>query len=91
VANSDQRLHSIAAALEECRTDLVRSSNSETAQLVSLAILQLRMKINRIGDAELRDLCDAMAPDDQAAESSLDPELPPDQRRHPSTLLKLVK
>jgi hypothetical protein len=90
VANSDQRLHSIAATLEECRTALVGSSNPETAQLVSLAILQLRMKINRIGDAELRDLCDAMTPEDQTAEMSLDPELPPDQS-HPSTRLKLVK
>jgi hypothetical protein len=90
VANSDQRLRSIAATLEECRTALVGSNNPETAQLVSLAILQLRMKINRIGDAELKDLCDAMTPDDQAAEMLLDPELPPD-RRHPSTRLKLVK
>jgi hypothetical protein len=91
VANSEQRLHAIAATLEECRTALTGSDNPETAQLVSLAILQLRMKINRIGDAELRAMCDAMTPDDPAAEMSPDPELSPDRRRRPSTLLKLVK
>jgi hypothetical protein len=86
LANSDQRLHAIAATLEECRAALIASSNLETAQLVGLAILQLRMKLNRIGDAELKALCDAITPDDHEAETSLDPESP-----RPSVLLKLVK
>src|SRR4030088_324374 len=44
VANSEERLHSILATLEECRAALVVSANRETAQLVSVAILELRMK-----------------------------------------------
>ena len=32
----------------------------ETAQLVSVAILDLRMKLNQIGDAELKALCEEM-------------------------------
>ncbi len=91
VANSEQRLQAIAATLEECHAALIGSSNPETAQLVSLAILQLRMKINRIGDAELKALCDAMTPDDEEAETSTDQKLSPDQRQNTSALLKLVK
>jgi hypothetical protein len=91
VANSEERLHVILATLEQCRAGLIDSSNRETAQLVSVAILELRMKLNRITDQELRALCDAMVPDD-ATEGSLDPKSsqgahPP--RRRP--LLKLVK
>jgi hypothetical protein len=47
------------------------------------------MKLNRITDQELRALCDAMVPDDAAAERSQDPKSPHGPRRRP--LLKLVK
>src|SRR6202012_578519 len=43
VASSEQRLHSVLATLEECQAVLVASTHRETAQLVSVAILQLRM------------------------------------------------
>jgi hypothetical protein len=92
VANSEERLHVILATLEQCRAGLIDSSNRETAQLVSVAILELRMKLNRITDQELRALCDAMVPDDAAAERLQDPKsphLPHGPRRRP--LLKLVK
>jgi hypothetical protein len=89
VANSEERLHLILATLEQCRAGLIDSSNRETAQLVSVAILELRMKLNRITDQELRALCDAMVPDDVAAERSQDPKSPHGPRRRP--LLKLVK
>lgn len=89
MANSEERLQLILATLEECRAGLVDSSHRETAQLVSVAILELRMKLNRITDSELRALCDAMVPDDAAAERSQDPRSPHGQRRRP--LLKLVK
>ena len=92
VANSEERLHLILATLEQCRAGLIESSNRETAQLVSVAILELRMKLNRITDQELRALCDAMVPDDAAAERSQDPKSPHGPhgpRRRP--LLKLVK
>jgi hypothetical protein len=61
-------------------------SDRETALLVSVAILELRMKLNRIEDAELKALCDAILPE-ETAEQSQEPKPPP--RRRP--LLKLVK
>jgi hypothetical protein len=90
VANSEQRLHSVLATLEECQAVLVASSSRETAQLVSLAILQLRMKLNRIADSDLKMLCDAIA-DQGPAEKSHVPIPPQAQRRSSTALLKLVK
>jgi hypothetical protein len=79
-------MHSVLASLEQCRVALVEVSDRETALLVSVAILELRMKLNRIEDAELKALCDAML--DEVAEQRLqEPKSP--QRRRP--LLKLVK
>src|ERR1700689_4500208 len=68
VANSDERAQSILTALEQCQTALVASGNRETAQLVSVAILELRIKLNRIADSELKALCDAMVRDVTSAE-----------------------
>jgi hypothetical protein len=87
VTNSEERLQVILATLEQCRAGLIDSSNRETAQLVSVAILELRMKLNRITDEELKALCDAMVPDDAVVERLQYPKAPP--RRRP--LLKLVK
>jgi hypothetical protein len=89
VANSEARWQSILATLEECRAALIDSSDRETAHLVSVAILQLRMKLNRIADSDLKALCDAMLPDEAPAESSQQAKSPQAQRRRP--LLKLVK
>ena len=89
MANSEARLHAILATLEECRAGLLASTSRETAELVSVAILELRMKLHRIGDSELKALCDAMLPDDVSAERPHDPRSPQGQRRRP--LLKLVK
>jgi hypothetical protein len=50
---------------------------------VSVAILQLRMKINRIADSELKALCDAMILDDGSS--------PQGQRQRSAPVLKLVK
>ncbi|MBU6457118.1 MAG: hypothetical protein KGQ48_06210 [Bradyrhizobium sp.] len=60
VPHSERRSHSVLAVLEKCRAALLLNADPETAQLLSLAILQLRMKLNRIGDTELKALCDAM-------------------------------
>jgi hypothetical protein len=87
VANSDEALRSVLAALEECRAVLTESGNRDTALLVSLAVLELQMKLNRIADSELKALCDAMLPDDGPAESSQNSKLLQERR----TLLKLVK
>ena len=85
VANSEQRLHAVLATLEECRDVLAANAQRETAQLVSVAILQLRMKVHQIADSELKALCDAMTPDDGP------PERSQGQRRRSSAMLKLVK
>jgi hypothetical protein len=89
VANSDERLYSILSTLEQCRAGLIDGAHEDTAHLVSVAILELRMKLNRIADSELRALCDAMVGDDGPAQRSLDPKSPQGQRRRP--FLKLVK
>ena len=67
MANSEERLRSILATLEQCRAGLIASADRETAQLVSVAILELRMKLNRVAHSELKALCDAMLPDDAPA------------------------
>lgn len=89
MANSEARLRSILATLEECRDALIHSSDRETALLVSVAVLELRMKLNRIADSDLRALCDAMLPDEAPAERSQQAKSQQAQRRRP--LLKLVK
>ncbi len=89
MANSEARLHSILATLEECRDALIDNSDRETALLVWVAILELRMKLNRITDSELKALCDAMLPDEAPAEGSQQAKSPQTQRRQP--LLRLVK
>jgi hypothetical protein len=91
VANSEQRLHSVLATLEECRAVLIAGTDQETALLVSVAILQLRMKLHGIADSELKALCDTMMADDEPAERSRVPVSPQGQPRRPPTLLKLVK
>lgn len=94
VANSEKQLHSVLAKLGECRAALI-GSNREAAQLVSVAILQLRMKLNRIADVELKALCDAMMPNAVPAKQSHSQKSPlaqgPGPRRRPPALLKLVK
>ena len=85
--NSDERLLSVLATLEECRAALASGGNPETAHLVSVAILDLRMKLNRITDAELRALCDEISPVDATIDKTRDSK--PPLRRRP--LLRLVK
>jgi hypothetical protein len=87
VANSGEQLQAIVTALEQCRATLAGNGNPETAQLVSLAILQLQMKVNGIAEAELKALCDAMTPPEAPAEGARGPK----SRRRPPAPLKLVK
>lgn len=88
MAHSNERLYPVLTRLEECRGLLIDSGDRETALLVSVAILDLRMKLHRIADSELKGLCDAMTPA-EPARRSLDSKSPHGQRRLP--LLKLVK
>ena len=89
VANSEERLRAVLATLEDCRVVLIDGGHRETALLVSVAILDLRMKLHRIDDAELKALCEAIAPDGAFRPSSPDSKPLQGQRRPP--LLKLVK
>jgi len=72
--------------LEECQSVLAASGKRDSAHLVSVAALDVRMKLNRIGDAELKLLCDAMTARELAgdrpheARSSLAPPLRPPLR-----------
>ena len=85
MVNSEEHLLSVLETLEECRAALRESGRDETAQLVSVAILDLRMKLNQIGDAELKLLCDEI----MRAEEEGSSDGRPAQRRHP--LLRVVK
>jgi hypothetical protein len=71
VADSDEQLLSVLASLEECRAALRASGKDDTAQLVAVAILDLRMKLGRVADSELKALCDEimLAADERARES----------------------
>jgi hypothetical protein len=91
VANSDERLRSVLATLEGCQAVLIDSTSRETAQLVSVAILQLRMKLNQVAESELKALCDAMHPALGPVERSQHPKTPPGRRPPASAMLKLVK
>ena len=86
--NSEERLQAILATLDECRAALVRNGRPETSKLVSLAILDLRIALSRTSDSDLRALCDAIAPEEEVADRSTDPNPPDGQRR---AALKLVK
>ncbi|MEI9925272.1 MAG: hypothetical protein WDN50_18855 [Bradyrhizobium sp.] len=91
MANSEERLVEILATLEECQGALAASGNRETAQLVSVAILELRIKLNRIADSELKALCDAMVQDEELSEAPRDPKSPQSQGGRSPVSLKLVK
>jgi hypothetical protein len=91
VTDSEERLHAVLATLEECQATLVLDGDRDTAQLVSVAILELRTKLNRIGDSELKALCDAVLRDVAAAERPSHSKPHQGPRGRPSVLLKLVK
>jgi hypothetical protein len=53
-------LRSVITSLEECHVALADGVNRDAAQLLAMAILQLRMRLHQIADSELKALCDAM-------------------------------
>jgi hypothetical protein len=90
VVNSDQQLLSILEDLEWCEAALRACGREETAHLVSVAVLELRMRLNGITDAELKALCDEMLPEsDASAERTGEAKSSPSPRRRP--LLRLIK
>lgn len=86
--NSDEQLLEVLATLEECREALRLDGRPDTAQLVSVAILDLRMKLNRVSDAELKALCEEIMLPNSADEDSCDSRASAHRRR---PLLRLVK
>lgn len=90
MAKSEERLQSILATLEQCRVALVKEARPETAKLVSLAVLDLRIDLSKLPDSDLKALCDAMTPPERGpAERSTDPNSPRGPRKR--AVLKLVK
>ena len=83
--SSNEQLLSVLATLEACRATLVASGDRDTAQLVSVAVLELRMKLNAIDDEDLKALCDELVSDETARTERTRPA----QRRRP--LLRVVK
>jgi hypothetical protein len=81
-------LQAVLVTLSECKAALILSGDRDTAQLVSVAILELRIKLNRIEDSELKALCDAVLRDVEASEN---PKPHVGQRGSAPVLLKLVK
>jgi hypothetical protein len=90
VANSDEQMLSILDSLKQCEARLRARGCDDTAHLVSVAILELRMRINGISDAELRALCDEILPESEfSAERAGEAKSSASQRRRP--LLRVVK
>jgi hypothetical protein len=88
VAYFEENLRAVLATLEECQASLIENDDRDTAQLVSVAILELRIKLNRIDDSELKALCDAMV---REASKSAQPKPQESPRPRSPVSLKLVK
>jgi len=84
-------MYEVLVTLEECQKTLALGGDRGTAQLVAVAILELRIKLNRIEDSELKALCDAVLRDVKASERPHDRKRHEGQRGRAPALLKLVK
>jgi hypothetical protein len=91
VVHFEENLRAILTTLEECQAALVVNGDRDTAQLVSVAILELRIKLNRIEDSELKALCDAMLQEVEAAAKPVQPASQASLRQRSPVTLKLVK
>jgi hypothetical protein len=89
-ANSHARLRLILATLEQCRASLVNEAEHDTADLLSVTILQLRMKLKGVTDSELKLLCDVQAEEAQTRLAH-HRKAPRERRRRSRPVLKLVK
>jgi signal transduction histidine kinase len=70
VSDSDARLRSTIAVLEDSRAELAESANSEAAQILAVAILQLRVRLHRIADSELNAFCQAVVQETERSRKS---------------------
>jgi len=87
-ANVEARLRTTLATLERCQASLANDAEHDTADLLSVAILQLRMKLKGVTDSELKLLCEVQAAQAQASRSQ---KAPRGTRRRGRPVLKLVK
>ncbi|WP_439374060.1 hypothetical protein ACRQ5Q_30825 [Bradyrhizobium sp. PMVTL-01] len=60
MSHSDEQLQSVLETLEECRRALSEMNSRESAELLSIVILDVRMKLKGIDSADLKALCDEM-------------------------------
>ena len=88
-ANLEARLRTTLATLERCQASLANDAEHDTADLLSVAILQLRMKLKGVTDSELKLLCDVQAAQEQA--QPVRNKAPRGRRRRGRPVLKLVK
>jgi hypothetical protein len=88
-ANSQARLRATLATLEQCQASLANDSEHDTADLLSVAILQLRMKLKGVTYTELKLLCDVQAAEQQA--QARNRKAPRGRRRRGRPVLRLVK
>src|SRR5262249_1061651 len=90
-ANSQARLRSVLATLERCQASLANDAEHDTADLLSVAILQLRMKLKGVTDSELRLLCEVQAAAEEQGRAVRNPKAPRVRRRRGRPVLKLVR
>ena len=88
IVTPDGRLLSILEMLEQCRAGLLAGGNRDSAHLVSVAILDVRMRVHRIADTELKALCEEMMAEDGSPRLR-ESKAASGRRRRP--LLRLVK
>ncbi|MCL2716871.1 MAG: hypothetical protein FWD68_20520 [Alphaproteobacteria bacterium] len=82
--SSDQQLHLVLLSLQSCQA-ILNEKCCDTANLVAIAILDLRMKLNGITDSELKALCEKILDDQsrQASETISDGQRRPAPPPHP--------
>lgn len=88
MSHSDEQLQSVLETLEGCRKLLNEINNRESAELLSIVILDVRMKLKGIDDADLKALCDEMLRR-AVSEPQSSSKQTQDQPRRP--LLRVVK
>ena len=91
MAYIEENLRAVLATLEECQASLILNGDRDTAQLVSVATLELRIKLNRIEDSELKALCDAIVREKEAAAKPVSSKPQEGLRPRGPVSLKLVK
>ena len=82
--SSDQHLHLVLLSLQSCQS-ILNERRCDTANLVAIAILDLRMKLNGITDSELKALCEKILDDQshQASEAITEGQRRPAPPTHP--------